>query len=512
MIAIKLSKTWQVDDTKPLGDPGGFGRVFCATGEEGQDVAVKLFHFSRKENSARELNLARFISGNSHAHVIPVLDFGTDEYTGNQVIVMARATRSLQQYIIDAAPLSETETLNLLDAIAAGLQEMGSVVHRDLKPANILEHDGTWKVADWGLARFVDAATSDHTMRDFLTAPYAAPELWHGERATKAADVYSLGCVSYALLTGHPPFDGPEKEDFKIQHELSPPPELPASPRLRQLTSRCLAKSPELRPPIDSYRVQLSNIRSPKPVLQKSRLAAAASALAAQRAAEEAQRLQVEQKKKERHAIAAEAVLHVTEIFKGLIDLIRTEAPDAQLETDRSNAHYKGSEKLELVLRLGPASLVFDIVLPYVDSPIFGKTWDVYCLAKIEVTPNWSSSSGTPGRSANLVFGRIGSDPDYGWWEVAFMFGDQTLTGMDSHPPPPFSVGKGHSSAGYRWSIEGVQYEWYQLAHNPIRVDGEQLEPFYQRWIEYFSAMAIDQWVQPQVPEGVIDDRFKMSW
>jgi eukaryotic-like serine/threonine-protein kinase len=518
MITIKLSKTWLVEDDKPLGSPGGFGSVFCGKGEEGQEATIKLFHLERVESASRELSLAKYLSTSACPHVIPILDSGPDEYTGAYVIVMARATRNLQELINDQAPLQETDALEILDAIAQGLQEIGGIVHRDLKPANILEHNHVWKIADLGLARFLDASTSAHTMKGFLSAPYAAPELWRGERAVKASDVYSLGCISYALLTGHPPFDGPERDDYRRQHELSTPPELPASARLKQLTSRSLAKAPDLRPPVDSYRIQLANIRSPKPILQTTGLARAAAALAAKRAQEEAEELRAKQKREERRRISQEATSQATEMLRGLVDLIRADVPDATL--NKSNAHYLGSEKLELVLQLGEAILACDIVNPSVEEGAFGKSWDLYSLAKVEVVSKWSSQGG---QSANLAFGRIGAESPVAWWELGFTFGSVEPFDLhrnldrNRHPHAPFSLGEGNSWSGHRWGADGtaIRYGWYKLAYNPKRIDGEHLESFYQRWIDLFSRMAVARsgdLGEAKVPEEPVDPQYQFSW
>jgi serine/threonine-protein kinase len=72
----------------------------------------------------------------------------------------------------------------------------------------------------------IEDATSLNTVKDFLSAPYASPEQWRGERVTKASDIYAFGCLIYALRTGRPPFSGPEQADYARQHLMETPPAL----------------------------------------------------------------------------------------------------------------------------------------------------------------------------------------------------------------------------------------------------------------------------------------------
>jgi serine/threonine protein kinase len=237
-----------------LGPPGGFGAVFRGRGADGTAVAVKRLQSAYQ---TREMRIADFLLGHGLAHVIPILDAGFDPDAGTNFIIMPIAETSLQQYIAKTAALGETQVLEILTAIATGLDEIGDIIHRDLKPGNILLHEGVRKVADLGLARFAEAATSMNTMREALTAPYAAPEPWRGERPTKATDVYALGCIMFPLVHGAPPFAGPEASDYSFQHQFVAAPGLKASSHLKRLAAACLAKAPELRPSVTNLGKQL---------------------------------------------------------------------------------------------------------------------------------------------------------------------------------------------------------------------------------------------------------------
>ncbi len=134
---------------------------------------------------------------------------------------------------------------------------------RDLKPANILCHQGVWKIADFGIARFVEESTSIATLKECLSPQYAAPEQRQLEHATPATDIYAVGCIGYALLMGRPPFPGPSMADYKQQHLHSAPPTLvQALPPLRSLLSSMIRKVPETRPSPSRIRTILSDVKN----------------------------------------------------------------------------------------------------------------------------------------------------------------------------------------------------------------------------------------------------------
>jgi serine/threonine protein kinase len=253
MIEIRLSRgIWEYDPQSPLGPRGGFGQVFAGRGTQHSSVAIKRLDISAQDAAHRELDMANELVPRPLQYVIPILDFGTDAQSGSCFVVMPRAEKSLRQYIDDEGPLDEGEVIEILLDIAYGLREVPEIVHRDLKPANVLLHEGHWKIADFGIARLVEKSTSARTLRECLTPPYAAPEQWRLERATTETDIYALGCICYAMITGGPPFWGPHRDDYRDQHLTEPPPPLSsASPRLRSIVSMMLRKSQPTRPGLD---------------------------------------------------------------------------------------------------------------------------------------------------------------------------------------------------------------------------------------------------------------------
>src|SRR5205807_7824109 len=127
------------------------------------------------------------------------------------------------------------------------------VVHRDIKPENILLAGGEAVVADFGIARAIVAAGAEQLTDTGLavgTPGYMSPEQATGAMQLDGrSDVYSLGCVLYEMLAGHPPFLGTTAQEILARHSLDavPPlrtirPELPEAVELA--VRKALAKSP----------------------------------------------------------------------------------------------------------------------------------------------------------------------------------------------------------------------------------------------------------------------------
>jgi serine/threonine protein kinase len=154
----------------------------------------------------------------------------------------------------------------LVDIADALVALDGRVVHRDLKPENVLELDGRWCLADFGIARYAEATTATETRKGAMSLPYAAPERFRGERAGAAADVYSVGVMGYELLSGELPFRGSSPEEFQDAHLHHDPPDLEAVPALlAALVTECLYKSPGARPTPANLRARLERAANAAP-------------------------------------------------------------------------------------------------------------------------------------------------------------------------------------------------------------------------------------------------------
>ena len=144
---------------------------------------------------------------------MPVYDFGQEE--GRYYIAMGYMPGgSLKELIKREGPLSKERALEILEQVGAGLSYLHrkGVIHRDLKPGNILfDDEGQARVSDMGFAKLA-RGTSAMEMTEagglIGTLAYMAPEIWDGQSATTATDVYSLACVLVEMLTGEVLFDG----------------------------------------------------------------------------------------------------------------------------------------------------------------------------------------------------------------------------------------------------------------------------------------------------------------
>ncbi|MEU8521919.1 serine/threonine-protein kinase [Streptomyces sp. NBC_01216] len=239
---------------------GGMGEVWQATDEVlGRPVAVKLMLGHETDPSAADrFRLeAQTAARLSHPHVVGVFDFGT--WDGKLFLVMELVEGSSLAGESGTALVLPPERVAVVAAhAAAGLAaaHRQGVVHRDIKPGNLLlDVDGTVKLADFGIARFVDDPSAALTTTGQIvgTGLYLAPERALGQPASSASDVYSLGCVLYQLLTGRPPFQGDTATALLYQHIDTPP----APPRqlgvglphaFETYLLTLLAKQPERRP------------------------------------------------------------------------------------------------------------------------------------------------------------------------------------------------------------------------------------------------------------------------
>ncbi|MEZ6128364.1 MAG: serine/threonine-protein kinase [Planctomycetaceae bacterium] len=201
---------------------GGMGLVLRAVDPKlNRVVAVKVLLPELAVNpSARRrfLREAQAAAAVSHPHVVTIHAVeeprgdDTDKPIPPYLVMECVVGQSLQQKLDHIGSLRLTETLRISRQIAEGLAaaHKQGLIHRDIKPANILLENGVErvKITDFGLARAIDDITVTRTGEVSGTPQYMSPEQASGERVDHRSDLFSLGCVMYAMCTGHSPFRG----------------------------------------------------------------------------------------------------------------------------------------------------------------------------------------------------------------------------------------------------------------------------------------------------------------
>ena len=202
----------------------------------------------------------------SSPHTIRLYDFGVTNEGRFYYAMELLMGRDLQSLVQDFGPLPADRTVFILRQVGHSLADAHArgLVHRDVKPANIyvcrlgLEYDFA-KVLDFGLVKVGRSADADMSMtmdnQTTGTPAYMAPEVITGDaEVDRRADVYSVGCVVYFLLTGQLVFDADTRMKMLIRHvqeEPVPPSqrsELPIPASLDRLVLDCLQKDPDKRP------------------------------------------------------------------------------------------------------------------------------------------------------------------------------------------------------------------------------------------------------------------------
>jgi len=164
----------------------------------------------------------------------------------------------LQNLVVRAGALAHQEAANYICQSARGLAHahQAGLVHRDIKPSNlIVNREGIVKILDLGLARFFNDKNRQSLIlssdrRVLGTVDYLAPEqAMNSHQVDARADIYSLGCTFYFLLSGHPPFDKGSLAQRITDHRLTPPPPLrdccpDLPPPLATVIDKMMAKDP----------------------------------------------------------------------------------------------------------------------------------------------------------------------------------------------------------------------------------------------------------------------------
>ncbi|MCH7990354.1 MAG: protein kinase [Planctomycetes bacterium] len=227
---------------------------------------LPLKHVQKPSSLARFHRESQAVAALDHRNIVRAYDVDVDnDIEKNQEVhflVMEYIDgQSLQELVRNNGPLGFVDAADYIQQAADGLQHahQAGMVHRDIKPANLLvDLKGVVKILDLGLARFFDdrdekSLTVENDQKVLGTIDYLAPEQALDSHTVDArADLYSLGCTFYYLLTGHPPFTEGSLAQRLMSHQINEPPpikesrpDVPAG--LVEFVNKMMAKDPDRR-------------------------------------------------------------------------------------------------------------------------------------------------------------------------------------------------------------------------------------------------------------------------
>lgn len=249
---------------------GGMGTVYRAHQTTvDRDVAIKVLRaeLARDEQAVLRFEReARVCIALDHPNLVRVFLSGRLADGRLYIVMELLEGRSLADELQDHGALSLDRAVLVIMKLCAGLSAVheAGIVHRDIKPENVFlvprgRDPDFVKLVDFGVARVFEgdgvAQTTTQTGRVFGTATYISPEAATGDDTDHRSDIYSLGVLSYQLLTGELPFDGTTAGAILMKHVHEQPPPLRSTGRgadvpegIARVVMRALRKEPAERP------------------------------------------------------------------------------------------------------------------------------------------------------------------------------------------------------------------------------------------------------------------------
>jgi len=240
---------------------GAMAEVYLAEqGSLHRQVAVKVLkaHLATDDKYVRRFHHEAHAAAQLvHANIVQIYDVGRGD--GLHFIAQEYVQgQNLRELISRNGPLDAKTTLAVMRQVALALHKAAEagVVHRDIKPENIMiSRGGEVKVADFGLARVLDAAGDLNLTQAGVTMGtplYMSPEQVEGKPVDPRSDIYSFGVTCYHMLAGRPPFAGDNAVAVAVQHLKTEAkrlegerPDLP--PAIARIVHTMMAKRPDDR-------------------------------------------------------------------------------------------------------------------------------------------------------------------------------------------------------------------------------------------------------------------------
>ncbi len=254
---------------------GGMATVYlCTDSKFDRQVAIKLLHpeLGAAVGADRFHREIRIATGLSHPSILPAFDSG-ESPDGRLFYVMPFVDgESLRTRLQRERQLPVEDAIRITAQIASGLAYAHGrgIIHRDVKPENILLQGTEAVIADFGIARAVQATEGDSITQTGMTIgtpQYMSPEQAMGDRTIDGrADQYSLACVTFEMLAGQPPFVAPSLQQLAMKHVSEQVPLIstvrPSIPdELENVILRALEKTPADRwPSLEEYAKALTEV------------------------------------------------------------------------------------------------------------------------------------------------------------------------------------------------------------------------------------------------------------
>ena len=247
---LQGQKVGKYEILRSLGS-GGFGSVFLAK-DTWLDikVAIKVPHKQSLE-LFKLLKEPRLQAALNHPNIVRML--AAEKQNRVFFMVMEYVKGKTLEKIMDREKALEVEkAMDFITQISYGVAHAhkNKIIHRDLRPSNILvSEEGTAKITDFGTSAWLSNVPYASTR--IGSPPYMAPEQFLG-KASYSSDIYSIGCMFYEMLIGHPPIIDPDP--FKIMEKAQEgritPPRLKKNDvpkKVNEIIMKCLSSKIEER-------------------------------------------------------------------------------------------------------------------------------------------------------------------------------------------------------------------------------------------------------------------------
>ncbi|MBX9695073.1 MAG: protein kinase [Cyanobacteria bacterium] len=249
--------------TRFLGQ-GLAGRVYlCRDRFLGTQVAIKVLQSITSTSLVSFQREAKVLSSLNHANIVRILDFGVTNESKPYMVMSYIEGQTVAQLIADRRTIDFAESLLIIREVCSALSYAHGkgVFHRDIKSDNVLvsSHSGNLQafIADFGLA-LAELPLQESTIfqgRTLVGTPlYMSPDQAMGRTFDARSDIYSVGCVLYEMLGGHPPFNADTAIEIMKMHAESDVPSLVADSEgmlipnvVAGIAYKCLEKSPDNR-------------------------------------------------------------------------------------------------------------------------------------------------------------------------------------------------------------------------------------------------------------------------